>query len=216
MEFKKNNQQNFANQNAKINKKEDEKDGILSVIKKVFDSQVFFNSRLKALEYIEKQGKVTTAMLTMNITKVKSFLGANYNVKFSLLYSTGDGQVYQNKNFYTVELPGKEGMIPDYILKELEVEESFDVKFNAEDLSTLYNERDAKIDEESTFDEIIQLCKKENVVSIKLIDRVFYTKIECYSSEGINIGDMSIGVINRIPAHLASRLYPGGEVEHSI
>lgn len=70
-------------------------------------------------------------------------------------------------------MPGKEGMIPDYILKSLEDEDSIDVKFNIDDLSALYNERDIKIDEESTFDEVIEICKKENVTSLNLIDRVF-------------------------------------------
>ena len=58
-------------------------------------------------------------------------------------------------------MPGKEGMIPNYILKTLE-EEALEIKFNLDDLSTLYDERNIKIDEESTFYEIIKLCKKEN------------------------------------------------------
>lgn len=61
------------------------------------------------------------------------------------LYSTGDGQVFQTKNFYNVEMPGKEGMIPNYILKTLE-EEALEIKFNLDDLSTLYDERNIKID----------------------------------------------------------------------
>lgn len=57
-------------------------------------------------------------------------------------------------------MPGKEGMIPNYILKTLE-EEALEIKFNLDDLSTLYDERNIKIDEESTFYEIIKLCKKK-------------------------------------------------------
>lgn len=53
-------------------------------------------------------------------------------------------------------MPGKEGMIPNYILKTLE-EEALEIKFNLDDLSTLYDERNIKIDEESTFYEIIKL-----------------------------------------------------------
>lgn len=112
-------------------------------------------------------------MLTVNIAKVKGILGIDYEIKFSLLYSTGDGQVFQTKNFYNVEMPGKEGMIPNYILKTLEEEEALEIKFNLDDLSALYDERNIKIDEESTFDEIIKLCKKENVAVIQMIDRVF-------------------------------------------
>lgn len=79
-------------------------------------------------------------------------------------------------------MPGKEGMIPNYILKTLE-EEALEIKFNLDDLSTLYDERNIKIDEESTFYEIIKLCKKENAAVIQIIDRVFYTRIECYNSD---------------------------------
>ena len=61
-------------------------------------------------------------------------------------------------------MPGKEGMIPNYILKTLE-EEALEIKFNLDDLSTLYDERNIKIDEESTFYEIIKLCKKRKCSS---------------------------------------------------
>lgn len=67
MEFKKNNSQGLSGQEISFSKKEENKDGILTFIKIVLDNQVFFNSRIKALEYIEKQGKFTTAMLTVNI-----------------------------------------------------------------------------------------------------------------------------------------------------
>ena len=216
MEIKKNNSQNLSNSESGFSKKEEKKDGIRSFIKNVFESQVFFNSRIKALEYIEKLGKVTTAMLTMNISKVKGFLGTNYEVKFSILYSTGDGQVFQTKNFYKVEMPGKEGMIPDYILKSLEDEDSIDVKFNIDDLSALYNERDIKIDEESTFDEVIEICKKENVTSLHLIDRVFYTRIECFNSDKEKVGTMHLGVLHRIPQDVSKTLYPGGQAEYVL
>lgn len=216
MEIKKNNSQNLSNSESGFSKKEEKKDGIRSFIKNVFESQVFFNSRIKALEYIEKLGKVTTAMLTMNISKVKGFLGTNYEVKFSILYSTGDGQVFQTKNFYKVEMPGKEGMIPDYILKSLEDEDSIDVKFNIDDLSALYNERDIKIDEESTFDEVIEIFKKENVTSLHLIDRVFYTRIECFNSDKEKVGTMHLGVLHRIPQDVSKTLYPGGQAEYVL
>lgn len=216
MEFKKNNSQDLSGEKSGFSKKEEKKDGVFSFIKNALDNQVFFNSRLKALEYIEKQSKVTTAMLTVNIVKVKGFLGANYEIKFSLLYSTGDGQVFQTKNFYKVEIPGKEGMIPNYILNVLEEEQSLDIKFNIDDLSALYNERNVKIDEESTFDEVIEICKKNDVAAIQLIDRVFYTRILCYNSEKENIGTIHIGALHRVPKDLANKLYPGGQAEFCL
>ena len=73
MEFKKAKSQSLFSHNSKSNKQNEKKDGIRSFLKKMLDSQVFFNSRLKALEFIEKQGNISTAMLTMNISKVKGF-----------------------------------------------------------------------------------------------------------------------------------------------
>jgi len=112
MEFKKNNSQGLSGQETSF------KDGIRSFFKKALDNQIFFNSRLKALEYIEKQGKVTTAMLTVNIAKVKGIFGIDYEIKFKSSFIQQEmGRYFRLKNFYNVEMPGKEGMIPNYILK---------------------------------------------------------------------------------------------------
>lgn len=216
MEFKKAKSQSLFSHNSKSNKQNEKKDGIRSFLKKMLDSQVFFNSRLKALEFIEKQGNISTAMLTMNISKVKGFLGSDYEIKFSLLFSSTGGRVYQTRNFYTVEMPGKEGMIPNYILKELDHEDQLEVKFNSEDLARLYGERNEKIDEESTFDEVVDICKKNSVVAIQMIDRVFYTRIVCYGSNKEEVGTMHIGSIHRVPTDLAKALYPGGHVDYTL
>ncbi len=216
MEFKINNTHDFSRRKTKISDKEEKQNNLFSIFKRALDNQIFFNSRYKALEFIENQGKVTTAMLTTNIVKVKGILGANYEIKFSLLYSKSNGQILQAKNFYRVEIPGKEGMIPIYILNALEEDDSLDIMFDIDDLSALYSERDVKIDEESTFDEIIELCEKENVAAIKLIDRVFYTRILCYNSAKENIGVIHVGALHRLPKDLAKKLYPGGQAEFSI
>lgn len=215
MEFKKNKSQGLFLQKPKSNKQNDNKDGIRSFLKRILDSQVFFNSRLKALEFIGKHGNISTAMLTMNISKVKGFLGSDYEIKFSLLFSSG-GRVYQTSNFYTVEMPGKEGMIPNYILNELDHEDQLDVKFNSEDLARLYDERNEKIDEETTFDEVVDICKKHSVVAIQMIDRVFYTRIVCYGSNKEEVGTMHIGSLHHVPTDLAKALYPGGHVEYTL
>lgn len=194
----------------------DRKHGLGYIIKKAFDSQIFYNSRLKALEYIEKQSKISTAMLSMTISRVKSFLGANFEVKFSLLYSTDGGKILQVNDFYTVELPGKEGRIPNYILKSLDEEDSVNIKFNSKDLSVLYDERSVKIDEESTFDELIGVCKKENVATIQMIDRVFYTRIECLDAANQQVGTIHVGALYGLPKELANVLYPCGQATFDV
>lgn len=214
MEIKKNKSQSLFSQGNSTEK--EKKNSICSFVKQIFDNQVFFNSRLKALEYIEKQGNVTTAMLTMNISKVKGFLGSNYEIKFSLLYSTENGKIFQTKNFYSVEMPGKEGMIPSYILDSVEEEDALEIKFNLDDLTILYNERDVNIDEDSSFDEVVKICNKNNVVAIQLIDRVFYTRIVCYNSAHEVLGVMHVGALYGLPKDLSKTLYPGGTVEYTL
>lgn len=216
MEFNKNNSKSVPNQEIGLGLNQEKKGGFRSFVKKALDSQVFFNSRLKALEYIEKQGQVSTAMLTLNIEKVKGFLGMNCKLKFSLLYSTTNGQTFQTKDFYIVEMPGKEGMIPEYILKELATTGTVKIKFNLEDLSTLYDERSVKIDEESTFDELIEVCKKENVATIQMIDRVFYTRIECLDAANQQVGTIHVGALYGLPKELANVLYPCGQATFDV
>ena len=214
MEIKKNNSKGlFFHGTASENEK---KNSIRSFVKQIFDNQVFYNSRLKALEYIEKQGKVSTAMLTMNISKVKGFWSSNYELKYSLLYSTENGKIFQTKNFYSVEMPGKEGMIPYYILESLEDEGSLEIKFNSDDLETLYDERDVKIDEESSFDKIVKVCKKNNVAAIQLIDRVFYTRIVCYNSAHETLGVIHVGAVHDLPKDISNVLYPICTVEYTL
>ena len=139
--------------------------------------------------------------------------------KISILIKYGETFIQQEMGRYfrlkTSKMPGKEGMIPNYILKTLE-EEALEIKFNLDDLSALYDERNIKIDEESTFYEIIKLCKKENAAVIQIIDRVFYTRIECYNSDKKKVGAIHIGVLRRLPKDLAKILYPRGIVEYTL
>lgn len=216
MEFNKNKSQSVPNQEIGLGLHQEKKEGIRSFFKKALDSQVFFNSRITALEYIEKQGDVSTAMLTLNVEKVKGFLGMNCKLKFGLLHSNANGQVFQTKNFYAVEIPGKEGMTPEYILKALATEDELEIKFNRDDLSALYEERAIQVDEEATFNEITELCDKNGVSRIQLIDRVFYTRILCYNSANETVGVIHVGALREVPNDLSKVLYPGGQVEYTL
>ncbi len=58
-------------------------------------------------------------------------------------------------------MPGKEGMIPNYILKTLE-EEALEIKFNLDDLSTLYDERNIKkLMKNQHFTKLLNFAKKK-------------------------------------------------------
>ena len=219
MEMSSNNLQNLSHQETNSEGNRGIRELFLTGVtrvKEAFDSQVFFNSRLKALGYIKKHCNATTAMLTMNISKESSFLGPIFKIEFSVLYSAQNGKIYRVENFYRVEMPGKEGMIPSYILKALEENETIQIRFNSDDLSTLYDEREVKVYEEYSFDEIVKLCSKKNVAAIQLVDRVFYTRIVCYSSEREIMGAIHIGSLHCLPKELSNTLYPGGTVEYTL
>lgn len=219
MELKKNNSKSLFGQEMNFNKQDKR-----SLLKKIFDSQVlfgsqvFFNSRLVAFDYMEKLGNLVTAMLTVKISKVRGILGTNYEIKLSLLYSKNADEIRKAENFYKVEMPGKEGLIPNYVLNELDKgdSDSVDIKFNKADLSALYEERNVTIDEDATFEDVVALCKRKDVTSILLIDRVFYTRIVCYDSAKQEIGAIHIGALRRLPNGLAEKLYPGGSVEYTL
>ena len=65
-------------------------------------------------------------------------------------------------------------------------------------------------------EDIIALCKKNDVAAIQLIDRVFYTRIVCYDSAKQEMGAIHIGALRRLPNGLAEKLYPGGSVEYTL
>lgn len=78
-------------------------------------------------------------------------------------------------------MPGKEGMIPNYILKTLE-EEALEIKFNLDDLSTLYDERNIKLMKNQHFTKLLNFAKRK--CSSDTNNRsCFYTRIECYNSD---------------------------------
>lgn len=198
------------NQNDGFSLRPEKESTFSQLFKKALDSQVFFNSRIPALKFIEKIGEVSTAMLTLNIRKTGGLLG-NYKLRFSLLYSKTNGQIFKSEDFYTVELPGKAGLIPDYILNELKTEDSLEIQFTKDDLSVLYDERDIKIHESANFNEIEDFCQKKRITKIKFIDRVFYTRIEYYSLNGQGVDHF--GALYEVPDELSSKLYPGEQVE---
>lgn len=66
------------------------------------------------------------------------------------------------------------------------------------------------------FTKLLNFDKKENAAVIQIIDRVFYTRIECYNSDKKKVGAIHIGVLRRLPKDLAKILYPRGIVEYTL
>ena len=219
MEFRSNNNSKKQAASNSFSEKKN-KSGLLSLFEEAMDSQLFYNSRMVVLDRIAKLGNLKTAMLTITIEPTKSgFLNRildSHIVNFDLVYVTDDGKAYQTKGLYNEELPGEAGLIPKYVIDGLKESPSYEIRMNAEDLSILYEEKDTPVDEASSFREIIETAKENGVAVIKLIDRVFYTRIECMDSEGATVGEMHIGVITDIPDKYSAKLYPGQQISLEI
>lgn len=185
--------------------------GTAKIAKTVFDNQKFYNNRIAVLDYIEHVNGLQTAIVTMHVVK-NTF---TYEFSFDLLYKVDGGKVLQQSRFYVIDL-STNGYVPQYIFDEVRKNKSAEIKFSFDDLTKFYNEKDIKIDDESSFENILDLCRKNNIASIKMFDRVFYTRVVCYDSNGTETGCIHVASISKLPANIQSTLYPCGECTYTI
>ena len=182
--------------------------------------QVFYNSRKDIFDYIESRGQINSAVLNVTFSSghegIFSKIFTPYHASYSLVYKLENGEVRVSDNFFEKDYSGEGSLIPKYVIEVLKTEETFNINMDSADLQILYNELDMHIDEVATYESIISLCKKKNVSMIKMIDRVFYTRIECYNASNVEIGTIHVGSLRNLPSELADTLYPGGQVEYSI
>lgn len=181
------------------------------VVKNAYDSQKFYNNLQPVLDYIEKIKDVQSPVVIMHVAK--GFL--SYEFSFDMIYKLSDGKILQEKKFYTVDISDTD-LIPSYILNEVIQTGSAQINFSFDDLKVFHAERSIKIDDFSSFDDIVNLCKKNNIASIKMIDRLFYTRVVCYDSNGTEAGYIHVASISKLPANIQSTLYPCGECTYTI
>lgn len=181
------------------------------VVKNAYDSQKFYNNLQPVLDYIEKIKDVQSPVVIMHVTK--GFL--SYEFSFDLIYKLSDGKILQEKKFYTVDISDTD-LIPSYILNEVIQTGSAQINFSFDDLKGFHAERSIKIDDFSSFDDIVKTCQSNSVSSVKMIDRMFYTRIECMDNSGEVIGVMHIAKITKLPEDVKSKLYPCGNVTFNI
>ena len=182
--------------------------------------QVFYNSRKDIFDYIESRGQINSAVLNVTFSRghegLFSKIFTPYHVSYSLVYKLENGEARVSDNFFEKDYSSEGSLIPKYVIEVLQTEDTFNINMDSADLQILYNELDIHIDEVATYESIISLCKKKNVNMIKMIDRVFYTRIECYNASNVVIGSIHVGALRNLPSELADFLYPGGQVEYSI
>lgn len=180
-------------------------------VKNAYDSQKFYNNLQPVLDYIEKIKDVQSPVVIMHVTK--GFL--SYEFSFDMIYKLSDGKILQEKKFYTVDISDTD-LIPSYILNEVIQTGSAQINFSFDDLKVFHAERSIKIDDFSSFDDIVKTCQSNSVYSVKMIDRMFYTRIECMDNSGEVIGVMHIAKITKLPEDVKSKLYPCGNVTFNI
>ena len=182
---------------------------IFSGVGNALDSQVFSNARIAVLNYIDTIKGASNPIVHMHINE-KTF---TFEVSFDVLYKK-DGQIMQQKRFYVVDLAGDD--LPTYLVSEVRSNKAADVKFSFEDLRLFFDEKGVKVDDTSSFDELLQTCKDNGVKAIKLLDRVFYTRVECFDSDNNEIGTLHIGIIKNVPLNVSQKLYPIGTAVYTL
>jgi hypothetical protein len=172
-------------------------------ISSAFNEQKFYNSRLKCIEYITNRGNVKTAVVTMHLKK-NTF---SVNVCFDILLTTTNGEIKQNKSFYDVDIT-EFSLIPNYIMEHLKKNSIMDLSFDQNDLQALYKESKINIVDNIAYIGIEDICKSKSIDKIRMIDRVFYTRVEYLDVNDEVKGAGHFGKITGLPNDVANAVYP--------
>lgn len=175
--------------------------------KKADEDQLFFNSRLSIFELLSSINDAQTAIVDLHVSKQV----LTYELSFDLFYTKPDGRVMTNKGFHKVSLT-KQGYIPSYIIDEVAKSGKADVRFDTQDIETLFTERSIKVNEVIFFDELLEECKNSSITNIVMKDRVFYTRIECCKN-GVLVDAIHGALIKGLPKNVSGVLYPCGSTE---
>lgn len=198
----------FNSGNSSSNQNRGEKRSLFTkvtqAISGAIESQLFYNSRDKVLDYLNTRlGSISTAVVTMHVKGQ----GFTYETSFDVVFTNEKGEAFQQKKFYVVDL-SKASYLPSYILDSVKENGKADVRFGADDLDTLFKERSEKIIEVVSYDELVSDCDKNSHGKMTLIDRVFYTRVICYDMTGNISGIAHIAKITKLPIDIKNKLYP--------
>ena len=177
-----------------------------NTISSAFNEQKFYNVRMKCIDYITNRGGIRTAVVTMHLKKNRSSI----NLCLDILLTTINGEIKQNKSFYDVDIT-EYSLIPDYIIEHLKENFKMDMSFDQKDLQTFHDECNVNIVDSITYNDIERICKSKSIGKIKLIDRVFYTRVEYLDSNNEVKGVGHFGKINGLPNDVYAAVYPFNE-----
>ena len=174
--------------------------------------QLFYNTRKRVLDYIGQRPHIRTAHVEMHVKK--SGL-TTYEFRYDLFYPDQQGTMMMNKGFFAANMSSA-GYIPEYILDEVERNGSAEIDFSTEDLETLYKEKDIKVKGEANYNELLREIKDKSYRRIVMVDRVYYTRVQCYDADGKMSGIAHIAKLDNVPENVKSKLYPCGSCEVTL
>lgn len=173
--------------------------------------QYFYYTRNRILDYIAQQTSIRTAHVEMFVKKT----GNTYECRYDLYFPDQQGVMMLNKGFFVANLSSA-GYIPQYILDEVNQNGSAEIDFSTEDLEVLYNEKDIEVKSVASYNILLKELTEKAYSKIVLIDRVYYTRVQCYDTTGRMTGIAHIASITNIPVNIKSSLYPCGSCEVNL
>ena len=174
------------------------------------NDQFFYKTRTRILDFIEKKN-IRKALVELHVSKK----GLTYECSYDLYFPDQQGTMMVSKGFFVANLSSA-GFIPQYIIDEVKQNGTAEIDFSTEDLETLYSEKTVEVKEEATYNDLVQELKEKSFSRIVMIDRVYYTRVQCYDVAGKMCGIAHIAAISNIPVNIKSSLYPCGSCEVSL
>ncbi len=167
----------------------------------LFNSNIKFHQcRFDIFDFIKSKSNISKAKAVMTISKGIIL----YDVSLDLVYFS-DGKPFVVNSISKKTLADHD--LPSYIPKIMK-NNKIEIKFDENDLQNLFNESQIGIVERTSYKDIVTICKTNAIDKIKLIDRVFYTRIEYL---GANDEIQSIGhfaKIDEMSNDVYNALYP--------
>lgn len=173
--------------------------------------QFFYNTRNRVLDYIAQRTNIRTAHIELHVRKT----GLTYECRYDLFFPDQQGTMMLNKGFFVANMSSA-GYIPQYILDEVKQNGSAEIDFSTEDLETLFSEKNVEVKEEASYNDLIEELTEKSYSKIVMIDRVYYTRVQCYDATGKMTGLAHIASITNVPVNVKNNLYPCGSCEIAL
>lgn len=186
-------------------------DAIGNAIGNAIKDQYFYNTRNRILDYITQRTNIRTAHVELFVRKI----GLSYECRYDLYFPNQEGVMMINKGFFVANI-SSEDYIPQYILDEVKQNGSVEIDFSTEDLEVLYNEKNIEVKSEATYNSLVKELTDKAYSKMVMIDRVFYTRVQCYDATGKMTGIAHIASITNLPVNVKSSLYPCGSCEVTL